>query len=181
MPASDKTLGALRGFRGAARPGHTLVVYAPDSALVCDIVACEDAHQSERVGAATLMESALAQQVWIADRHFCTQALLRGLSERQACFIVREHARHRRVSERGPWGECTDIETGSVREQGIRLKGRDGQEKPWRRIEIELPSPTESGDTHITVWSNLPQDIEATTIARLYRQALAYRRDVPAA
>jgi IS4 transposase len=170
LPASDKRLGALRGFRGAARPGHTLVVYDPDSALVCDIVACEDAHQSERVGAATLMESALAQQVWIADRHFCTQALLRGLSERQACFIVREHARHPRVSERGPWGECTDIETARVREQGIRLKSHDGQEQPWRRIEIELSSPTTSGDTHIALWSNLPDDIEAATIARLYRK-----------
>lgn len=71
LPASDKRLAALRGFRGAARPGHTLVLYDPDSALVCDIVACEDAHQSERVAAATLIESALAQQVWIADRHFC--------------------------------------------------------------------------------------------------------------
>ena len=72
LPASDKRLASLRGFRGAARPGHTLVLHDPDSALVCDIVACEDAHQSERVGAATLIESALAQQVWIADRHFCT-------------------------------------------------------------------------------------------------------------
>lgn len=44
--ASDKRLAVLRGSRGAARPGHTLVVYDPDSALVCDIVACEDAHQS---------------------------------------------------------------------------------------------------------------------------------------
>lgn len=170
LPASDKRLAALRGFRGAARPGHTLVLYDPDSALVCDIVACEDAHQSERVAAATLIESALAQQVWIADRHFCTAALLRGLSERQACFIVREHAHHPRVSERGPWGQCTDIETGRVREQGIKLKSHEGQEQPWRRIEIELSSPTESGDTHIALWSNLPSDIEAATIARLYRK-----------
>ena len=170
LPASDKRLAVLRGFRGAARPGHTLVVYDPDSALVCDIVACEDAHQSERVAAATLIESALARQAWIADRHFCTEALLRGLSERQACFIVREHAHHPRVSERGPWGQCTDIETGRVREQGIKLKSHEGQEQPWRRIEIELSSPTESGDTHIALWSNLPSDVEAATIARLYRK-----------
>lgn len=172
LPASDKRLGALRGFRGAARPGHTLVVYDPDSALVCDIVACEDAHQSERAGAATLMASAQAQQVWIADRHFCTQALLGALSERQACFIVREHARHPRVSERGPWGECTDIETGRVREQSILLKSQAEQQhkQPWRRIEIELSSPTDSGDTHIALWSNLPQEIEVATIAHLYRK-----------
>jgi len=169
LPASDKRLAALRGFRGAARPGHTLVVYDPDTALVCDIVACEDAYQSERVGAATLMESALAQQVWIADRHFCTQALLRSLSERHACFIVREHSRHPRVSEHGPWSEYTDIETGRVREQSIKLHGQAHQQ-PWRRIEIELSSPTASADTHIALWSNLPVNIEAATIARLYRK-----------
>lgn len=83
---------------------------------------------------------------------------------------MREHARHPRLAERGPWGECTNIETGRVREQGIKLKSHDGQEQPWRRIEIELSSPTESGDTHIAVWSNLPEDIEAATIARLYRK-----------
>ncbi|TQM99457.1 hypothetical protein BDD18_4117 [Acidovorax temperans] len=128
LPASDKRLAVLRGFRGAARPGHTLVVYDPDSALVRDIVACEDAHQSERVAAATLIESALAQQAWIADRHFCTEALLRGLSERQACFIVREHARHPRLAERGPWGQCTDIETGhSSQRYGSTQTGRSNR------------------------------------------------------
>ena len=116
------------------------------------------------VAAATLIESALAQQAWIADRHFCTEALLRGLSERQACFIVREHARHPRLAERGPWGQCTDIETGRVREQSIKLKNHTGQEQPWRRIEIELSSPTESGDTHIALWSNLPEEIEAAIL-----------------
>jgi IS4 transposase len=172
LPASEKRLAPLRGFRGAALPGHTLVVYDPDTALVCDIVACEDAHQSERVGAAALIESARAQQVWIADRHFCTQTLLRGLSERQACFVVREHARHPRLAERGPWGDCTDIETGRVREQSIKLAAKDkGEGGPtWRRIEIELATPTEAGDTHIALWSNLPEDIKAVTIARLYRK-----------
>ena len=98
------------------------------------------------------------------------RALLRGLSQRQASFIVREHARHPRLAERGPWSECTDIETGRVREQGIQLKSHDGQEPSWRRIEVELSSPTESGDTHIALWSNLPADIEAATIARLCRR-----------
>lgn len=60
LPASEKRLAPLRGFRGAALPGHTLVVYDPDSALVCDIVACEDVHQSERTGAAILIERAQA-------------------------------------------------------------------------------------------------------------------------
>ncbi|MHA6897340.1 IS4 family transposase, partial [Ralstonia pseudosolanacearum] len=44
LPASEKRLGPLRGYRGAALPGHSLVVYDPDLGLVCDVVACEDAY-----------------------------------------------------------------------------------------------------------------------------------------
>ena len=48
LPASEKRLAPLRGHRGAALPGHTLVVYDPDCGLVTDILPCEDAHQSAR-------------------------------------------------------------------------------------------------------------------------------------
>ncbi len=84
-----------------------------------DIVACEDAHESERTGAASLIERAQAQQIWIGDRHFCTQAIMQGLAERGAGCIVREHARHPRLRLQGPWSMQADIETGQVREQAI--------------------------------------------------------------
>lgn len=58
LPASEKRLQPLRGHRGAALPGHSLVVYDPDVGLVCDVVACEDAHESERVGVRPLVEGA---------------------------------------------------------------------------------------------------------------------------
>lgn len=93
LPASDKRLAALRDQRGAALPGHTLVVYDPDTTLVTDIVACEDAHASERWAAAPLLECAEAAEVWLADRNFCTRSLLQGWHDAQAAFIVREHAR----------------------------------------------------------------------------------------
>ncbi len=41
LPASEKRLVPLRGHRGAALPGQSLVVYDPDSGLVTDIVASE--------------------------------------------------------------------------------------------------------------------------------------------
>lgn len=175
LPASEKRLAPLRGLRGAALPGHTLVVYDPDSALVCDIVACEDAHESERTGAAALIERAQAQQVWIGDRHFCTQAIVQGLAKRGAGCIVREHARHPRLRGCGPWGEPTAIETGSVREQAIDLAAlhdepHEGALRHWRRIEITLCTLTESGDATLVLWSNLPPEIDAATIAQLYRK-----------
>jgi len=74
LPASEKRLAPLRGHRGAARPGQALVVYDPDSGLVTDIVAGEDARQSERALVAPLLDSAQPGQLWIADRQFCTPA-----------------------------------------------------------------------------------------------------------
>ncbi|MEF9388769.1 transposase, partial [Ralstonia solanacearum species complex bacterium KE056] len=93
--------GPLRGHRGAALPGHSLVVYDPDLGLVCDVVACEDAYESERAGMQPLLDSAQAGQLWIADRHFCTHTIMQGWSRAGAEFIVREHARHPRLSRHG--------------------------------------------------------------------------------
>lgn len=44
LPASEKRLKPLRGFHGAALPGHSLVVYDPDREMVVDVVPCEDGH-----------------------------------------------------------------------------------------------------------------------------------------
>lgn len=173
LPASEKRLAQLRGFRGAALPGHTVVVYDPDRALVCDIVACEDAYESERSAAAELIDSAQPNQAWIGDRHFCTGALLSGLQVRGAGFIVREHAKHPRLQACGAWSEAVPIETGRVREQSIVLAPTQEDPAPlpsWRRIEITLDAPTESGDTPLALWSHLPPDIDAATVAQLYRK-----------
>ena len=44
------------------------MVYDPDSGLVTDIVASEDAHQSERASVAPLLASAQPGQLWIAAK-----------------------------------------------------------------------------------------------------------------
>jgi IS4 transposase len=167
LPASEKRLAPLRGYRGAALPGHTLVVYDPDTTLVTDIVACEDAHASERSVVAPLIESAQAGELWIADRNFCTRAVMQGWHDRQAAFIVREHAHHPHLVGEGTWRACGRTETGSVREQKIWV---DESQVPWRRIELRLDQATEDGDSVLHLWSNLPQAVDARQIARLYRK-----------
>ena len=77
-PGTDKRISPLRGHRGAALPGQAAVVYDPDRGLVLDMVAGEDAHQTERVLASALLSHAAPGQVWVPDRHFCTRALLEG-------------------------------------------------------------------------------------------------------
>jgi len=172
LPASEKRLAPLRGHRGATLPGQTLVVYDPDSGLVTDIVASEDAHQSERASVAPLLASAQPGQLWIADRHFCTRVIMQGWDEAHASFIVREHACHPRLAGQGDWRGCGRTGTGEVREQVIEVAGAR-----WRRIELALDTPTEAGERVISparlragrLWSNLPEEISAARIAELYR------------
>lgn len=166
LPASEKRLAPLRQHRGAALPGQALVVYDPDSGLVTDLVAGEDAHQSERALVAPLLDSAQPGQLWIGDRHFCTRVIMQGWDEAQAGFIVREHGRHPQLVGQGAWRECGRTETGQVREQAIEVAGHQAS---WRRIELALDTPTEAGETTIRLWSNLPADIGAQQVAKLYR------------
>ena len=167
LPGSEKRLGVLRGHRGAALPGQSIVVYDPDSGLVTDMIAGEDAHQSERTLAIPLLQGAKAGQIWIADRHFCTRTLLTGWDTAEACFIVREHAKHPRLASRGTWRDCGRTDTGTVREQEIVLAGFAGS---WRCIELMRDEPTEDGDMTIRLWTNLPAHISAAQVAALYRR-----------
>ena len=59
-----------------------------------------------------------------------------------------------------------------MREQVIEV---EGQPSSWRRIELVLDQPTEDGDTCIgdtciRLWSNLPAEVNAGRIAKLYRR-----------
>ncbi|TBW34275.1 IS4 family transposase, partial [Azotobacter chroococcum] len=167
LPASEKRLAPLRNQRAAALPGHSLVVYDPDLDLVTDLAVCEDAYESERTGVLPLLDSARPGQLWMADRHFCTRTILQSLQQGRADFIVRQDARHPRIVHEGPWHDRGRVETGQVLEQDIRL---DEGQAPWRRIELRLDRPTESGESVLWLWSNLPATIDARQIADLYRR-----------
>lgn len=130
LPASEKHLAPLRGFRGAALPGQSPVVYVLDSAQPGDL--------------------------WIADRHFCTRMVLEGWQDARAAFIVREHGRHSRLTGQGEWQGWGRVETGQVREQAIEVTD---QQPSWRRIELAFDAPTEAGETTIRLWSNLSVEL----------------------
>ena len=167
LPASQKRLGPLRHEHGAALPGHTLVVYDPDQALVTDIVACEDAYESERTAAQTLVAAAQAGELWLGDRHFCTATLLQGWQQAGAAFIVREYSHHPKLLQQGLWQAAGRCETGVLSEQAIAIEGHTAR---WRRIQLVLDEPTRDGLTQLKLWSNLPPEVTAQQIANLYRR-----------
>lgn len=171
LPASEKRLKPLRGFRGAALPGHSLVVYDPDLDMVVDLVPCEDAHAQER----SLMETAQSQaqpgDLWIADRNFSTRRIFYGLHGRGCHFIVREHGSTPNPQALEQARHRGRIETGTVYEQAVEIEDDAGQRLRLRRVELQLDHPTEEGDTTIWILTNLPaSQFTPRRIARLYRQ-----------
>ena len=64
-----------------------------------------------------------------------------------SAFIVREHGRHPRLVQQGPWHEADRWwETGVLTEQTIGIEG-DGV--LWRRIQLVLDEPTRDGLTQL--------------------------------
>jgi IS4 transposase len=169
LPASDKRLAPLRDFRGAALPGHALVVFDPELGLAVDLIPCEDAYASERVLMPAAMEAARAGDLWLADRHFSTRPILLGLVARNAHFIIREHKAHPNPTAVWPRKRIGRSETGVVFAQRVTIPTADGGVQRLRRIEIELYEPTSDGETLIRLLTNLPKaTADARTVALLY-------------
>jgi hypothetical protein len=106
--------------------------------------------------------------LWIADRNFCTQGFLHQIDDRQAVFVIR---RHGNVGGRNPtvWSEPQESETGSVSEQSLSIE-QEGVIKPFRHIRIQLTKPTRDDDREIFLLSNLPESVSRGQIARLYQK-----------
>src|SRR5215813_13110924 len=123
LAASDRRLKALREVQGGPLPGKSLVVYEPAHGLVRDVFLCEDGHAQERSLFGALRETIQRCDLWIADRNFCTCALLGDIDQRGAFFIVRQHAGlpFEPVNILRSVGR---IETGHVAEQRVQV--RDG-------------------------------------------------------
>lgn len=171
LPASEKRLKPLRGFRGAVLPGQSLVVYDPDWELVVDLEPCEDGHAQERTVMEALLMRAQAGELWIADRNFSTRTILCGWQARGCGFIVREHGRSPSLEALNEMRYRGRVETGAVYEQAVALDDDAGRQVRLRRIEIRLDTPTEDGDTVIRILTNVPASRLATRqVARLYRR-----------
>jgi IS4 transposase len=171
LAASEKRLKPLRGFRGAALPGQSLVVYAPEVGQVVDLLPAEDAHAQERALMGPVLERVQEGELWLADRNFSTSAILWALNEKRAGFIIREHGASPNPKEEGQAREVGRVETGVVFEQAVWIEDEEGKRLPLRRIELHLDEPTEDGETLIRLLTNVPAErMNALQVAGLYRR-----------
>jgi Transposase DDE domain len=170
LEASARRLKALREGQGGALPGKSLVVYEPARGLVTDVFPCEDGHAQERSLFGALRETIQPRELWIADRNFCTCALLCDIDQRGACFIIRQH-------EGLPFEPVNvlrsvgRIETGHVAEQRVQVRNAQGDTHLWRRIRVKLDQATRDGERVLYILTNLPlRKASAKRVARLSRK-----------
>lgn len=171
LAGTDHRIKELRTTRSGALPGQALVVLEPELMLATDVFPCEDGHAQERSLLPQVVPTAEPNDLWIADRNFCTTDFLFGLAARGASFVIRRHASTLSwecVAECRQAGRC---ETGIVNEDRLRLRHPDGETMVVRRVTLVLDKPTRKGDGQIEILTNIPaRRASATKIAMLYRE-----------
>src|SRR5262249_56654432 len=91
LAGTDHRLQPLRKWLNACLPGKSLVVYEPSRSLVTDLVLCEDAYTQERALVSDILPRVQANDLWVADRNFCTSRFVFGVQTRRGFVVVRQH------------------------------------------------------------------------------------------
>jgi len=144
---------------------------------VVALIAGEDAVASERTRVPAAVTAAGPGELWIGDRNFSTRPILTALVACGAAVLVREHGTQPHPTPCGPGRRVGRGETGTVSEQVVEVltgsasdpTGVVGAALRLRRVEVELDTPTEGGDTVVRLLTTLPAaDADARTVAALY-------------
>jgi hypothetical protein len=176
LEKTQRRLKALRDVAAGPLPGQTLCVYDPQLDLVIDVVPCEDGHAQERSLMPAVFATIVANDLWVADRNFCTTGILFGIAAKQAFFVIRQHGSTLVWHKEGKRRYVGTTETGTLYEQTLWLENpavltADGRPTLLlvRRVILVLNQPTTDGETEIVVLTNLPRSVAAVTVANVYR------------
>ncbi|MDM9580454.1 hypothetical protein [Nostoc sp. GT001] len=118
----------------------------------------QNGHAQERSLFDEVLPTVEEDDVWIADRNFCTLKFLFGVAAHKGYFIIRQH-------QSMPWQATDDFwlvgqsDSGTVFEQNIVLSADDGQLLKARRIKVCLKQPNRDGDREILILTNLPSEV----------------------
>ncbi|MEO0969573.1 MAG: transposase [Cyanobacteria bacterium J06639_18] len=170
IAASEHRLKPLRKCNSAPLPGQSLVVLDPSLMLAIDVFTCEDAHAQERSLIHKVLTTIEEDDVWVADRNFCTLNFLSGIVARKGHFIIREH-------QCFPWHNASEfrhigsVEGGKVFEQTVKVSDDEGYLSEIRRVKVILDQATRDGDLEIFILTNLSAKVaNALLVAQIYRK-----------
>jgi IS4 transposase len=172
LAGTEHRLEVLRKTYAAALPGQTLVVLDPERMLAIDVFPCEDGHAQERAMLDAVLPTVQADDLWIADRGFCTSKFLFGILQRRGSLVIRQHATTLRWETASGRGKQRATPDGKVHEQDVRLTDpTTGAQCLLRRVTLTLKEPTRDGEREIHVLTNVPRrDADAARIMNIYRE-----------
>lgn len=169
LSGTEHRLSETRTSTAAPLPGKSLVVYDPRFNAVSDFFAMEDAYSQERSGLDDVIATLEKQQLWLADRNFCTLKFLYAIAAKSGAFVIRQHGQLE-GRQTGKLRKIGESQTGILYENKLVLPERDGQQMTVRRVVVHLFEPTSNGDVEIVLLSNLPCDhADAIKVSELYR------------
>jgi Transposase DDE domain len=170
LAATERRLKVLRGSIAGPLPGHSLVVLDPALMLATHMIPCEDGHAQERSLSSDILDLVEANDIWVADRNFCTTPLLFGIAERDGFFVIRHHANLTLVSS-GTARKRGRTDTGTVFEQSATIADSAGRTMVVRQIILRLDNPTRDGDIEMSILTNLDATVaSAVAVAEVYRK-----------
>lgn len=168
--ASQHRLKPSRSCNSAPLPGQSLVVLDPALTLAIDVFPAEDGHAQERSSLPQVLKTVEQDDIWIADRNFCTLNFLSGIVAAGGYFIIREHQGFP-WHKPEPWHYIGKVDGGQVREQKVSVSDEGGYLSAIRRVKVVLDEETRDGDSEIFILTNLPISVaDALNIARFYRE-----------
>lgn len=170
ISASEHRLKPLRSCDSAPLPGQSLVVLDPALMLAIDVFPSEDGHAQERSLLHQVLATVEEDDVWIADRNFCTLNFLSSIVAQKGYFIIREH-QCLPWHDAEQWSYMGEVDGGKIFEQIVVVSDNDGYLAKIRRVKVVLGEETRDGDSEIFILTNLPISVaNALLVAQLYRQ-----------
>ena len=143
--ATEHRLEVLRHDTAAPLPGQALAVLDADRRLVRDVIPCEDGHAQERSLLGQVLPLVCPNDLWLADRNFCTLGFVCGIARAKARFLIRLHAGmpYRTVQKRR---QCGRTKAGKVYEERIEITDPEtGRAVSCRLVTLVLDTPTRDG------------------------------------
>ena len=163
---SDRRLEESRTLSAPPLTGTVVAKYDHQTDLFCNAYSLECAHALENTVFDRVIDDARPGEVYLADRMYCTKAALFGLMRVDSCFVIRQRMSFT-ITPLGQRKKIGQTETGIVFEQNVEIT-YEGTSRTIRRVTVELFSPTRSGENVVHLFSNLPDSVDALTIADAY-------------
>jgi hypothetical protein len=147
LQGTQRRIAELRTSWDSPLPGRALVVWDQQSRLVENVFLTVHGLASERSLLGDVLETVAPDDVWIADRNFCTLGFLFGIAFRKARFVIRQHGQLQGIpqGERRFVGKTARKER--VWEQSVTIT-YEGKQRTIRRITVELKEPTRDGASY---------------------------------